>query len=241
MKREENKNPKGVFEKIPGSGVWWINYLGGDGVRPRERNGSKANAIKIQQLRKSQAWEQKKLPASVRGRRAVAFSELVEDVLEYSKANKKSYDDDRYRTGKLMEKFKDDVAEDITPQQFEKYMDAREVSPATRNRYRALLKLMYRLAEENRKITTNPARLLRMKKENNGRVRFLRPGEEKVLRRIIKCEHMPELDVGLNTGVRSSEQYGLEWDHVDFENGILTVAISKTGEGRHIPLNDAAL
>jgi len=189
-------------------------------------------------------WERKKIPASVRMQRAVRFSELVEDVLEYSKANKKSYDDDRYRTAKLMEKFKDDVAETITPQQFEKYLDTREVSPATRNRYRALLKLMYRLAEENRKITTNPARLLRMKKENNGRIRFLRTDEEKALRAVIRrdCpERMPDLDIALNTGMRLSEQYRLEWDYVDFENGILTVATSKTGEGRHIPLNDAAL
>jgi integrase len=103
---------------------------------------------------------------------------------------------------------------------------------------------MYRLAEENRKITANPARLLRMKKENNGRVRFLRTDEEKTLRAVIRrdcSERMPDLDIALNTGMRLSEQYGLEWDHVDFENGILTVATSKTGEGRHIPLNDAAL
>jgi integrase len=194
--------------------------------------------------RKDQVWQRKKLPASVHMQRAVRFSALVDDVLEYSKANKKSYADDRYRTAKLMEEFKDDVAETITPQQFEKYLDAREVSPATRNRYRALLKLMYRLAEENRKISTNPARLLRMKKENNGRVRFLRTDEEKALRAVIKrdCpEHMPDLDIALNTGMRLSEQYRLEWDHVDFENGILTVVTSKTGEGRHIPLNDAAL
>jgi len=29
--------------------------------------------------------------------------------------------------------------------------------------------------------------------------------------------------------------------HVDFERRILTVATSKTGEGRHIPINDSAL
>ena len=242
--QDKPRNPRGVFEKPPGSGSFWINYFDASGVRRRERIGTKSQAIKMYQFRKSQAWEGKKLPASVRMQRTVRFSELVDDVLEYSKANKKSHADDRYRTAKLMEQFKDHVAETITPQQFEKYLDAREVSPATRNRYRALLKLMYRLAEENRKITTNPARLLRMKKENNGRVRFLRTDEEKALRAVIRrdCpERMPDLDVALNTGMRLSEQYNLEWDHIDFENGILTVATSKTGEGRHIPLNDAAL
>jgi integrase len=82
----------------------------------------------------------------------------------------------------------------------------------------------------------------RMKKEDNGRVRFLRVDEEKALRAAISRnypEHTPELDVALNTGNRVSEQYRLEWSQIDFEHGILTVATSKTGEGRHIPLNEA--
>jgi hypothetical protein len=116
--QDKPKNPRGVFEKPPGSGIFWINYFDASRVRRRERIGTKSNAIKMYQHRKNQAWEGKKLPASVRMQRAVRFSELVDDVLEYSKANKKSYADDRYRTAKLMEQFKDDVAETITPQQF---------------------------------------------------------------------------------------------------------------------------
>jgi integrase len=244
MKKEENKNPKGVFEKIPGSGVWWINYFDEAHKRHREKIGTKANAIHMYSHRKNAVWEGKKLPPSVRLGRDIRFSELCDDVLEYSKANKKSYADDCYRTAKLVAEFKDEVAEDITKQRFEKYLQARKFSLATQNRYVALLKLMYRKAEENGKITTNPARLLRIKKEDNGRVRFLRTDEEKALRAVIKRDyqgHMPELDIALNTGMRLSEQYGLEWDHVDFENGILSIVTSKTGKGRHIPLNDAAL
>src|ERR1700722_13372142 len=139
--QEPRKNPKGVFEKIPGSGIFWINYFHAGGKRRREKIGTKANAIRMAEHRRDAVWERKKIPASVRMQHVVRFSELVDDVLEYSKANKKSYDDDRYRTAKLMEKFKDDVAEEITKQQFEKFLDAREVSPATRNRYQALLKL----------------------------------------------------------------------------------------------------
>lgn len=240
---EQSKNPRGVFEKIPGSGTWWINYVV-DGTRHREKIGTKSNAIKMYGYRKNQKWEGKKLPATMRMQRVVRFSELIKDVLEYSKAEKKSFRSDQGRATILLERFKDEPAEKITKGRFESFLNAREISPATKNRYRALLKLMYRLAEEEKKITTNPARLLRMKKENNGRVRFIIEEEEKNLRVVMKkkfASHIPELDVALNTGMRRSEQYGLRWSDVDFERRIVNLADTKTGEGRHIPLNDAAL
>jgi site-specific recombinase XerD len=232
---------RGVFEKVPGSNIWWMHYADATGRRRREKVGTKSAAIKMYRLRKSQVWENKKLPPSVRMQRVVRFSELVQDMLAYSKTHKKSCDDDRHRSGKLLEKFKNDVAENITPQQFEKFLDERGVKPATRNRYRALLKLMYRLAEESRKISTNPARLLRMKKEDNGRVRFLSAQEETKLRAAIPADRLVELDIALNTGMRLSEQYRTEWRHVDFEHRILSVEDTKTSDTRHIPLSDAAL
>ncbi|MGA7080030.1 MAG: site-specific integrase [Terriglobales bacterium] len=80
-----------------------------------------------------------------------------------------------------------------------------------------------------------------MKKENNGRVRFVSAEEEKKLRAAIPSDRQVELDIALNTGMRLSEQYRTEWQHVDFEHRILTVTGTKTGDTRHIPLNDAAL
>src|SRR5262249_16003197 len=39
-------------------------------------------------------------------------------------------------------------------------------------------------------------------------------------------------------GMRRGEQFPLHWEHVDFATGIVTVADSKSGEPRHIPMND---
>jgi len=97
---------------------------------------------------------------------------------------------------------------------------------------------------QNGKVLTNPARLVRQRKEENGRVRFLSPEEEQALRTVIQnayLTHEGELDVALNTGLRRGEPYGLTWDCVDFERRQLTVARSKNGETRHVPLNDAAI
>jgi len=45
--------------------------------------------------------------------------------------------------------------------------------PATVNRYRTLMSLVFSLAVRNGKLTTSPVRLVERRKENNERVRFL--------------------------------------------------------------------
>ena len=54
-------------------------------------------------------------------------------------------------------------------------------------------------------------------------------------------EHMPELDLALNTGLRLSEMYGLTWGNVSASRRVLTIPRTKNGETRHVPLNSAAL
>jgi integrase len=54
-------------------------------------------------------------------------------------------------------------------------------------------------------------------------------------------EHMPELDLALNSGLRLGEMYGLTWENVNAPQRILTIPRSKNGETRHVPLNSAAL
>ncbi len=52
MEMEGNlKNPRGVFEKVSGSGVWWIQYFDAEGRRRREKIGAKGAAIKLAELR----------------------------------------------------------------------------------------------------------------------------------------------------------------------------------------------
>lgn len=56
MGREKTKNPRGVFERPPGSGVWWINFYV-DGVQRREKVGRKSDAIDLYRTRKTDAAE----------------------------------------------------------------------------------------------------------------------------------------------------------------------------------------
>jgi len=242
---KETKKYRGVFEKVIGSGVWWICYFDADGRKRREKVGRKGAAIDLYRKRKTEAMEGRKLPDRIRARKAT-FEELAKDALEYSKAHKLSYADDKVRMAKLKEWLGQRPADSVSPQEIERWLLSKteELKPATLNRYRALLSLTYRLGIQNGKVQSNPARLVRQRKEDNGRIRFLSPDEEQALRKIIQrnyLAHESELDLALNTGLRRSEQYGLTWDCVDLERRQLTVPRSKNGASRHIPLNDAAI
>ncbi|HEY6085985.1 MAG TPA: tyrosine-type recombinase/integrase, partial [Nitrospira sp.] len=44
----------------------------------------------------------------------------------------------------------------------------------------------------------------------------------------------------IETGLRQSEQFSLEWKWVDLNHSILTLPMSKSGQTRHVPLSEGA-
>jgi site-specific recombinase XerD len=237
------RNPRGVFEKVLRSGVWWICYWDAQGRKRREIAGTKSNAIDLYRKRKTEALQGKKLPEKLR-RATVTFADIAKDALAYSKANKLSYRHDAGRMETLLGWFREYPAESITAQDIERRFDKQKWSPATVNRHRALLSLTYRLAVRNGKAKENPARLVRHRLEDNARIRFLSAEEETELRTAIAAacpEHLPELELALNTGLRLSEQYRLRLQNVSLIRRTLTIPRSKNGATRHVPLNQAAI
>ncbi len=106
------------------------------------------------------------------------------------------------------------------------------------------MSLSYRLGILNRKLTSNPARSVTHRREDNNRVRFLTEEEERKLRKVIEAKwplHLPELDLAINTGLRKGSQYSLTWDMVDFRGRMLNVPRTKNEEPINVPLNDAAV
>jgi len=69
---------RGVFEKEPGSGAWWIQYIDADGRR-RRGVGTRGNAIDAVRKRKAGALQWKKLPEK-RQARTARFADLAEDA-----------------------------------------------------------------------------------------------------------------------------------------------------------------
>lgn len=219
----------------------------GTGRIRREKAGTKDNASKLYYKRKTQALEGRKLPEKLR-RPRVSFAEIAKDALDYSKAHKvhEAYRIDRWHMETLLTWFRERVAEEITPQDIERKLnelaeDGRK--PATVNRYRTLVSLVFSLAARNGKLSSNPVRLVKRRKENNERVRFLESEEETKLRgKILEfCPlHEAEFDLALHTGMRRGEQYRLRWQDVDLKRNILTISRSKHGEARRIQINSVA-
>jgi site-specific recombinase XerD len=239
------KKSRGVFEKVAGSGVWWIQYFDASARRRREKVGPKSLAIKLVERRRTDARAGVKMPENLRAK-AATFSQLADRALAYSKANKESYSHDVQRMRPLVLAFGNRTAEDITRGEIQKWLDSKagEWSPATRNRHLALLKLTYRLAEESDLIKRNAARLVQQKKEDNGRVRYLLDSEETALRVVIAksySEHLPEVEIALMTGMRQGEQFGLTWNKVDLNSGTIRLEKTKNGNGRFVRLNTRAL
>src|ERR1700730_2952108 len=103
-KKLTGKVRRGLFEKIEGSGVWWIRYTDGLGTYRREKAGAWAVAKQLLSKRQTEALQRKKLPESLR-RPTVLFSELAEDALVYSEAHKRSARSDVSIKKNLVEMF----------------------------------------------------------------------------------------------------------------------------------------
>jgi site-specific recombinase XerD len=216
---------RGVFER---NGAWWIEYWDAAGKRHREKAGTLGAAKKLVELRRTERLEGRKLP-KLRSRPAT-FKDLASSV---------SQEKSNYRMTKLVARFGNSVAEEITPPEIKAWLEQHdEWSLATKNRYIALLKLTYRLAEEAQKIKYNPARLVRQLKENNARIRWLTQEEEMKLRAVIPAEHIAEFEIGLHTGMRKSEQYEKAiWENLDSTNNLLKIPDPKHREVRYVRLN----
>ena len=246
MANGSGKKPKsirGVFEHPASSGIWWINYYV-EGTRHREKVGRRSDAVALYQRRKTDARMGIKMP-EVRPRRAVLFSEIAADALAYSKEHKASYPGDRSTVNKLLPVFGTTAIDDITPQMIKAYLDKRDdLTKTTINRYRGTLSMIFQEAIRNGKAKANPARLVRLHREDNSRVRFITYPEEAIIREIIRhrCAiHEPEFTLALETGMRRGELYALEWDRVDFERRQLILLKTKNGTARVVILTAAAV
>ena len=110
--------------------------------------------------------------------------------------------------------------------------------PATVNRELALLKHMYSKAIEWGRYEENPAKKVKLLKGEVKRVRFLMPDDVQKL--LSNCaDHLkPIVTVAVHTGMRKGELLSLNWDQVNFEQGIISLLDTKNHKRRDISMNE---
>jgi integrase len=148
------------------------------------------------------------------------------------------------RAAILLEPFGSRKAEDITPQEIDQWLTKHCGTNATANRYRSYISLAYRLGMVNGKVASNPARLVRLRKEDNARLRYLSRKEYDTLLQIIRRDNLAQAEafvVSVYTGMRFGEQFTLTWNQVDLKRKTLRLEKTKNGSKRDVPLNSIAL
>jgi hypothetical protein len=142
---------RGVFEKTPKSGEWWVRYAGSDGKIHRERctwdkireagiqvdaatgleRPGKALAQKLYRDRVAQRDRGEKLRA-INAHRTVYFRELFADAVTHVRAHNRGAWIDELRIEKMRKKFGDYPAAAIPLQKLQAWFDAQKWStPAT--------------------------------------------------------------------------------------------------------------
>lgn len=183
------------------------------------------------------------IEAAIKGkspRWILRLSELIDDALEYV-ANHRDFRSYLSKAGIVREALGKRPASELTPQEIERWLRTRCKTPATANRYKAFISLCYREGVHNGKVTVNPARLVRHRREGSGRLRFLTREEYESLHNVIAARfphHLAEFIISVNTGMRLSEQYSLSWGQVHLDRRTIDLIHTKNGSARTVHLND---
>jgi len=232
----------GIFERPAKSGVWWISYCDTEGMRHREKIGRRSLALDAVSRRRLEVKDGRYIPPTKGAR--LTFRELAQAAMTQKKLRLAplSYETDLMRLAKLLPLIGNVPADRLTPDRVEETLAGLRstVSGSTANRYRSLISSIYAFALRSGRIAVNPVSRVKRYRENDSRIRWLKPAEEAAIRKTIDhLAHEAEFDLALHTGMRRGEQFLLKWKDCDLETGILTVK-GKTGR-RHIVANRSAL
>jgi integrase len=220
------------------------------GKRYRKKVGRKSDAIAFREKAKADSRRGILLPELCPKAAAITFGALAKSAIEYAKAHLRTWKDYDWKERTLRQSFGSRAAAQIQPLEIDQWLTRNTKTPATANRFRAFFSLCYRLGIENGKVTVNPARLVRARREDNARLRFLSHKEYERLSEIIRSEYPsqhPAFVVSVFTGMRWSEQFHLRWSQLDLRRELIRLTGTKDptnhvqAKTRIVPLNSIAL
>lgn len=239
------KKDRGLFQRPPGSGIWWIRWADALGKEHREKIGKKSSAQKAYEKRKTQVREGKKLPEL--NRRELTVGDLLDQYLPEMTSGKKPKGVKAYEAQASFwrKRLGDDIASHLQPGTIERWKAelAKDRAQATVNRSLTFLRRLFSLAVRDQVVQVNPLSQgrVRLYRERNQRDRFLSEAEEAKIREAAPKGFWTMILFALHTGLRRGEQLGLRRQDVDLEKRVIRLEDTKAGETQFLRLNSIAL
>ncbi len=195
------KKEAGVYEKTPGSGIWYIRYRAGK-VLVRKKVGSRQAAKDELATIRGDRASGKAIPTSAKGyiaqRRQVAgengsltVAQLCDEymVLVEAPDNPLGLRDTvnpRQRVSVIKEAFGDHIAESILGYEVEDWLRSLKRKAGTLNRYKSTFSTLYLEPLKRGRVRHNPIRSVPHFTVTDQPTRWLRPEEETRLRAVLQ-------------------------------------------------------
>ncbi|MBQ8458842.1 site-specific integrase, partial [bacterium] len=130
--------------------------------------------------------------------------------------------------------------EQILPNDIEKYISSRinRVKNRTINRELDVIKRIFSLAVQNKKLKVSPCSTIKDLRIENPPERFLTKAEEEKLLSVCNPTMQAIIITALHTGMRQNEILSLKWEDVFFAEKYLIARNTKNNKVRKLPLTD---
>lgn len=192
------KQVEGVYERVAESGIWYGRYRDTTG-RLIKRSFGEDHAKAKRWVEDRRSDRRKGIDPYSTDRKGVTLGELLDDHLDFVKANPEKYRDQTtpaIHVRNLKVAFGKRLANGLKPKDISEWLDElrtgaiypgkdklrRKVSPATKNKYKATLSAAFKRGKYNDKCSHNPCRDVESAKPREGVIRFLTDAEEIRLR-----------------------------------------------------------
>lgn len=250
------------------NGVWYVDLrVQGKRIRKKVGSSKKVADLALQDLQVKAERNQ----LGFLERREIAIKDLMNEFLTHSKANHRPSSHSRYRAAiqnfltYIEKKTNLNRASQVTTETVEKFRIWRKTTPVARNgslpekvnpkavsqgaksytvnfEVRAL-RTIFNFGIKGRYLEVNPVKGMKfLKTDDSKQRRFLSDAECELLLKNCSEEEYPIFATFLNTGMRRAELVNLEWNDIDFKQGVIKIRrksfwTPKSGE-REIPMND---
>lgn len=183
-----------------------------------------------------------------RNEKGVSLNKVLDNFLDYSQHNKKSYKQDKSRVKLLKEYFKIRYAKDVKPsdiEQLKSHLLNKGLSKATINRYLEIISKAFNMAIDNEWLSKSPIKKNIKFLQKNYVVRSLSQEEEKRLMDVLsetKYEYLKGIVVvALNTGLRRQNILDLTWEQINLTERVIEITENKANKHILKPINDTLL